>query len=53
MNLKSFFTLLKNPKLAEEGRAHIRIDYTRESDLEELEELDNSEKRRSDIKESA
>ena len=49
MKLKSFFALLKNPKLAEEGRIHIKIDYEKDDNLERLEELDNA----TDIKESA
>ena len=39
MKLKSFFALLKNPKLAEEGRIHIKIDYEKE---EEREGFDNA-----------
>ena len=40
MKLKSFFALLKNPKLAEEGRIHIKIDYEKEDELVELKGLD-------------
>ncbi len=53
MKLKSFFALLKEPKLAGEGRAHIKIDYMKVGDLEELEKLENSQDRKSEIKESA
>ncbi len=53
MKLKSFFALLKNPKLAEEGRIHIKIDYEKEGDLEQLEKLEKATGLAVDIKESA
>ena len=52
MNLKSFFALLKNPKLAEEGRIHINIDY--DYSCQELADLRADKlERSSDLKESA
>ena len=44
--IEKLFALLKNPKLAEEGRIHIKIDYEKE---EEREGFDNA----ADLKESA
>ena len=51
MNLKSFFALLKNPSLMDEGRVYMKIDYDNEEQIQEAK--DDFELQNHEIKESA